>query len=163
MEKQKIYVKRRRQNYGEPGIASFCRRAVKATLQEEGIDIPVEMEILISDDKEIAEVNYTHRGKSEPTDVLSFPTSEYIPGKFQAEMGDLNPQTGCLHLGDIILSNERAVAQAKEYGHETSREIAYLIVHATLHLLGYDHQEETEKENMREREETILAKLGLTR
>ena len=163
MLKQKIYVKRQKQSFGEAGIASLCRRAVKATLHEEGIDIAVEVEVLISDDKGIAEINHTHRGKAQPTDVLSFPTGNYTPGAFSADMADFNPETGCVHLGDIVLSNQRAVAQAREFGHETNREIAYLVVHATLHLLGYDHQVEEEKAVMRKQEEQILQKLGLMR
>ena len=163
MLKQKIYVKRQKQTFGGPGITSLCRRAVKATLQAENIEDPVEIDILISDDKGIAEINMQYRNKPEPTDVLSFPTGDYIPGNFQGKVEDFNHETGCIHLGDIILSNERAVKQAVTYGHETSREIAYLIVHATLHLLGYDHMNEADKEIMRQREEVILQQIGLLR
>ena len=163
MQKQKIYVKRQKQGFGEPGITSLCRRAVKATLQEEKVECPVEVDVLLSNDKGIAEINEEHRNKAEATDVLSFPTGNYIPGNFQADMADLNPETGCIHLGDIVLSNERAVRQAKEYGHASNREIAYLIVHATLHLLGYDHQTDAEREMMRTKEERILEILGLVR
>ena len=164
MVKHKVYVKRQRQGLGERGITSLCRRAIKATLQEEGIEIPVEINVLVSDDKGIQEINCEHRGKDKPTDVLSFPNGNYIPGAFTANETDIDPETGCLHLGDIVLSSERATNQAEEYGHDTSREIAYLMVHSTLHLLGYDHETSTEaQEQMRDREEHILGTLGLTR
>jgi len=163
MIKHKVYVKRQRQGLGERGITSLCRRAIKATLQEEGIGIPVEISVLVSDDKGIREINRAHREKDEATDILSFPTGTYTPGGFQANEADINPESGCLHLGDIVLSSERAASQAEEYGHDTTREIAYLMAHATLHLLGYDHEAPEAQEQMREREEHVLGTLGLTR
>ena len=163
MIKHKVYVKRQRQGLGERSITSLCRRAIKATLQEEGVITPVEISVLISDDKGIRELNNTHRGIDKATDVLSFPTHVLIPGNFQAKEEDLDPQTGTLHLGDIMLSCERAESQAGEYGHDTTREIAYLMVHATLHLLGYDHENPEDQARMREREEQTLGILGLTR
>jgi len=163
MIKHKVYVKRQRQGLGERGITSLCRRAIKATLQEEGINIPVEISVLVSDNKGIQEINRAHREKDTPTDVLSFPTGQYISGAFEAKEADINPETDCLHLGDIVLSSERATSQAEEYGHDTSREIAYLMVHSTLHLLGYDHESPEGQAEMRAREEHILGTLGLTR
>ena len=163
MVKHKVYVKRQRQGLGEQGITSLCRRAIKATLQEEGVSIPTQVSVLVSDDKGMREINKEHRGKDVPTDVLSFPTAVYIPGGFRANPTDIDPETGCLHLGDIVISSERAAAQAEEYGHDTTRELAYLMVHATLHLLGYDHETEADETLMRKREEEILGTLGLTR
>ncbi|MCL2568561.1 MAG: rRNA maturation RNase YbeY [Oscillospiraceae bacterium] len=163
MVKHKVYVKRQRQGLGERGITSLCRRAIKATLQEEGIITPVQISVLVSDDKGIREINKTHRDKDVPTDVLSFPAAVYVPGDFQADEADIDPETECLHLGDIVISSERAAAQAEEYGHEVTREIAYLMVHATLHLLGYDHEDPADQKRMRAREEHILSSLGLTR
>jgi len=163
MVKHKVYVKRQRQGLGERGITSLCRRAIKATLQEENITIPVQVSVLVSDDKGIREINLEHRGKDMPTDVLSFPSAVYVPGHFEANEADIDPETECLHLGDIVISSERAAAQAEEYGHEVTREIAYLMVHATLHLLGYDHENEADQKQMRSREEHILGTLGLVR
>ena len=163
MVKHKVYVKRQRQGLGERGITSLCRRAIKATLQEENITVPVQVSVLVSDDKGIREINLEHRSKDEPTDVLSFPTAVYTPGRFKADETDIDPETGCLHLGDIVISSERATEQAGEYGHETSREIAYLMVHSTLHLLGYDHEKPEDVKEMRKREEHILGTLGLAR
>ncbi|MCL2563618.1 MAG: rRNA maturation RNase YbeY [Oscillospiraceae bacterium] len=163
MTKHKIYVKRQRQGLGEQGITSLCRRAVKATLLEEGIVIPVQISVLVSDDKGIRALNRDHRDKDTPTDVLSFPAAVYIPAAFEAREDDIDPETGCLHLGDIIISGERAKKQAAEYGHNTTREITYLMVHATLHLLGYDHKVADDKAQMRGREEHVMGTLGLTR
>ena len=163
MVKHKVYVKRQRQGLGERSITSLCRRAIKATLQEEGIETPVEISVLVSDDKGLREINREHRDIDAVTDVLSFPNQVYIPGAFRANAEDVNPETGVLHLGDIVLSCERAESQAKEYGHETTREIAYLMVHSTLHLLGYDHEDPADKERMREREDHVLDTLGLSR
>jgi len=163
MVKHKIYVKRQRQGLGEHGITALCRRAIKATLQEEGVEIQTEISVLISDNKGIAEINREHREKDMPTDVLSFPNADYIPGAFQVNEADIHPETGYLHMGDIIISSEKACEQAAEYGHETTREIAYLMVHATLHLLGYDHENEDDQKRMRAREEKVLGLLGLIR
>jgi len=164
MIKHKVYVKRQRQGLGERGITSLCRRAIKATLQEEGIEIPIEISVLVSDDRGIREINREQRGKDTSTDVLSFPSGHYKPGAFAVNEADIDPETGCLHLGDIVLSSERAANQAEEYGHDTTREIAYLMVHSALHLLGYDHEASSESQaQMREREEHILGTLGLIR
>ena len=163
MVKHKVYVKRQRQGLGERSITSLCRRAIKATLQEEGITTPVEISVLVSDDKGIREINRDHRNIDAATDVLSFPAKAYTPGNFQAQAEDVSPETGTIHLGDIVISCERAEKQAEEYGHETTREIAYLMVHSTLHLLGYDHQEPEEQAQMRLREEHVLGTLGLSR
>lgn len=163
MIKHKVYVKRQRQGLGERSITSLCRRAIKATLQEEGVDILCEVSVLVTDDKGIRELNREHREIDEATDVLSFPMQELKPGAFQAEEIDVDPETGYLHLGDIVMSAERADMQAREYGHSISRELAYLMVHATLHLLGYDHIEESQRAVMREREEKILSSISLTR
>ena len=163
MVKHKVYVKRQRQGLGERSITSLCRRAIKATLQEENITTPVEISVLVSDDKGIREINREHRNIDAVTDVLSFPTHTYTPGNFQPREADINPDTGCLHLGDIVLSSERAEHQAQEYGHDTTREIAYLMVHGTLHMLGYDHENREDQAVMRSREEHILGTLGLTR
>jgi len=163
MIKHKIYVKRQRQGLGEQGITSLCRRAIKATLQEEGIESQVEISVLVSDNKGIQEINREHRGKDTPTDVLSFPSAVYKPGAFVPNEADMNPETRCVHLGNIVLSSQKAQEQAEAYNHTITREIAFLMVHATLHLLGYDHENPEDTEQMREKEEHILGILGLMR
>ena len=103
------------------------------------------------------------RGIDKATDVLSFPAFTLSPGELPA-LEDADPGTGLVPLGDMVLSLERAAAQAREYGHAQSRELAYLTVHSVLHLLGYDHLDEGPmKVRMRAREEAILEELGITR
>ena len=98
-----------------------------------------------------------------PTDVLSFPAFDLRPGELPGP-GDADPGTGLVPLGDMMISMEHVAAQAKEYGHSNRRELAYLVVHSALHLLGYDHLDEGPmKRQMRAREEAILAELGITR
>jgi probable rRNA maturation factor len=108
-------------------------------------------------------VNLEQRGVDRPTDVLSFPMFSLEPGQLPGPE-DADPATGLIPLGDMMLSMERVQAQAKEYGHANRRELAYLVVHSVLHLLGYDHLDEgPEKARMRAREEAIMAELGLER
>lgn len=162
MVKHKVYVKRQRQGLGERNMTSLCRRAVKATLYYEDIETPCEVSILATDDKGIKEINKKHRSVDMPTDVLSFPTHNFMPGNFKA-LPEMFEEDEYVHLGDIVISADRASAQADEYGHNVMRELAYLTVHATLHLLGYDHENEEDKLTMRQKEENILNELGLRR
>jgi len=162
--KHKIYVKRQRQGLGEKNITALCRRVIKAALFEEKVEVPCEISVVITDDKGIQEINLAQRNVDKPTDVLSFPMHDYKPGNFEVNAEDIDPDTGHLHLGDIVISAQRVEAQAEEYGHSVGRESAYLIVHGVLHLLGYDHVEDEEaKAVMRQKEEEILGKLGLLR
>ena len=105
-----------------------------------------------------------------PTDVLSFPMVDYVdPGDFShldtplAKTKYFNLESGELLLGDIVISVDRAREQAKEYGHSLEREIAFLTAHSMLHLMGYDHMEEKERELMEQKQEKILQDLGITR
>lgn len=112
-----------------------------------------EISVLICDADEIHELNKTYRSVDAPTDVLSFALNE-------GEDNDVEEEK---MLGDIVINLDRAVEQAKEYGHSREREMAYLAVHGFLHILGYDHYEEEEKKEMRKAEEAILGSLGLAR
>ncbi len=141
----------------DEGLRSFLRKAIRTALDGEGVDVPCEINVLITNDGGIHRINLDMRGVDAPTDVLSFPMFDLRPG-------DTDPATGLAPLGDMCISLERAKAQAKEYGHANRRELAYLAVHSTLHLLGYDHLDEgPEKARMREREEYIMKELGLER
>ena len=144
-------------------VQSWLRRAVCAALDAEGVDVPCEIDVLLTDDGGIHQVNLDMRRVDAPTDVLSFPMFELSPGdKPSAE--DADPATGLVPLGDMCVSLERARAQGEEYGHGLERELSYLAVHSVLHLLGYDHLDEgPEKARMRSREEAIMAELGLER
>ena len=124
-----------------------------------------EVNVLLTDNAGIHQINLDMRGIDNPTDVLSFPMFQLTPGA-PPTLDDVeaDPGTGLVPLGDMVLSLERAEAQGAEYGHGAEREAAYLAVHSVLHLLGYDHLDEGPmKAQMREREEAILAALGITR
>ena len=145
------------------GLRSFLRKVVRAALDAEGVDTSCEVNILVTNDAGIRRVNLDTRGVDAPTDVLSFPMFDLQPGD-KPWSEDADPATGLVPLGDMCLSLERARAQAKEYGHSSRRELAYLAVHSALHLLGYDHLDEGPmKAQMRAREEAIMAELGLER
>lgn len=149
---------------GEFPCAALLERAIGAALEAEGVATPCEVDVLITDDEGIHQINLEQRGIDRPTDVLSFPMFNYLPGQPPADGADADPATGLTPLGDMVISLERARAQAEEYGHPVERELCYLAVHSVLHLLGYDHMDEgEEKAQMRAREEAILGKLGMTR
>ena len=139
-------------------------RVIPAALEAEGVAVPCEVDVLLTDDAGIHQINLEQRQVDRPTDVLSFPMFELVPGEPPADDADADPETGLLPLGDMVISLERARAQGEEYGHGVQREVAYLAVHSVLHLLGYDHMDEGPmKAQMRAREEAILDKLGILR
>lgn len=139
------------------GVRMLVRRCCHAVLVQEGFEGSAEISVTFVDDERIKELNKTHRNIDKATDVLSFPLGEN--GVY-----DENPDTGAKMLGDIVISMERAVEQAKEYGHPLQREVAFLTVHSMLHLLGYDHVNGgLEAVHMREKEEAVLTQLGLKR
>ena len=151
-----------------PGAASdgncaLIRRTIRMALAAEGMELPCEVDVLLTNDEGIYQINRDMRNVDRPTDVLSFPEFDLTPGDLPTEE-DADPGTGLIPLGDMVLSMERVAAQAKEYGHSKRRELAYLVTHSVLHLLGYDHLDEgAMKKQMREREEAIMAALGLER
>ena len=150
----------------ESGTATDAPFALVADccLAAEGVTLPCAVHVLLTGDERIHEINREQRGVDRPTDVLSFPMFNYRPGQPPADGADADPATGLTPLGDMVISLERARAQAEEYGHPVERELCYLAVHSVLHLLGYDHMDEgEEKAQMRAREEAILGKLGMTR
>lgn len=150
-----------------PGInesqRAFVRKCIRTALTAEGVDVPCEIDVLITSDGGIRAVNREMRGVDKPTDVLSFPMFAIAPGD-KPSAAQADPATGLVPLGDMMISWPHVAAQAKEYGHSNRRELAYLTVHSVLHLLGYDHLDEGPmKAQMRSREEAILAQLGVTR
>ena len=139
------------------GLRILIRRACNAVLEYEHFEGPAEISVTFVDNAAIAELNNQYRSKPMPTDVLSFPLGEN--GEY-----DINEDTGCAMLGDIVISMEKAMEQAQLYGHPLQREIAFLTVHSMLHLLGYDHEAGgLEAVKMREKEEAVLIQLGLPR
>ena len=151
-----------------PGAANdancaLIRRTIRTALAAEGLTAPCEVDVLLTDDDGIHEINREMRQVDRPTDVLSFPEFELTPGQLPGPE-DAAPGTGLIPLGDMVLSMERVAAQAREYGHSKRRELSYLVTHSVLHLLGYDHLDEGPmKAQMRAREEAIMALLGLER
>ena len=150
-----------------PGISdekrAFIRKVIRTALAAEGVTFPCEIDVLLTHDAGIHQINRDMRQVDRATDVLSFPEFDLTPGQLPGE-GDADPGTGLVPLGDMVISMEHVAAQAKEYGHSNRRELAYLVVHSVLHLLGYDHLDEGPmKAQMRGREEAIMAELGLTR
>ena len=139
------------------GLRILIRRACTAVLEYEHFDGPAEISVTFVDNAKIAELNNQYRNKPMPTDVLSFPLGQ--DGQY-----DVDPDTGAKILGDIVISMERAMEQAELYGHPLQREVAFLTVHSMFHLLGYDHVDGgLAAVQMREKEEGVLAKLGLSR
>ena len=150
----------------QPFISSIISKCVEATLREEGISVPCEINVLVTNDRGIHAINKASRDIDRPTDVLSFPMFQLEPGNPPADWTEfLDPETDLCPLGDMCISLERATAQAKEFGHSVKREVGYLTIHSMLHLLGYDHLDEGEqKKKMRAREEAIAATIpGMSR
>ena len=144
--------------------AALLRRVITAALEAEGLTSPCEIDVLLTDDEGIRQINREMRQLDTATDVLSFPAFSLQPGVLPEPEEDADPGTGRIPLGDMVISVEHAAAQAKEFGHAQTRELAYLAVHSVLHLLGYDHVDEGEqKRQMRQREEAILSRLGIVR
>ena len=145
------------------GLEAQFQRVITAALDAEGVEVPCEINVLVTDDEGIHQINLEQRDIDRPTDVLSFPMFELEPGEHPDEM-DADPETELVPLGDMVISLERAGEQAREFGHSVEREVCYLTVHSVLHLLGYDHMDEGPmKAQMRARDEEILGALGITR
>ena len=145
-------------------LSEIMQKAVATTLQTVGADDETDFEVsvLITDDEGIHQINKETRDIDSPTDVLSFPILEFDEdGVMIEESGDYDGDM--LLLGDIVISLERAKAQAEEYGHTLQREVGFLTVHSTLHLLGFDHMEEPYTTLMRDREKEIMNIMDLHR
>ena len=143
----------------QPIVSSIIGRCIEATLKAENIPVKCEINVLVTNDKGIHAINKESRDIDRPTDVLSFPMFQLEAGNPPEDWEEyLDIETEMCPLGDMCISLERAVAQAKEFGHSVKREVGYLTIHSMLHLLGYDHLDEGEmKKQMRAREEAIAA------
>lgn len=156
MSTVKVMISDRQKEVKIPtGIRLLIRRSCHAVLENEGFGHPSEVSVSFIGSDEIRKLNREYRGKDAVTDVLSFPNSD--TGEY-----DINQDTGCAMLGDIVICVSRAMEQAEQFGHSLRRELSYLTVHSMLHLLGYDHEAGgLEQVRMREKEEAVLTKLGL--
>lgn len=140
----------------------LIEKAVRLCVKRSCFEVPCEVYITLTDNEGIRQLNREQRGIDKPTDVLSFPLLDYSDGKPLIEAGDIDPDSGMVCLGDIIISVEKALEQADEYGHSREREFAFLAVHGTLHLLGYDHESKDDESIMFSMQESILDEMGLT-
>ena len=150
----------------QPIISNIITKCIETTLAAEKITVPCEINVLVTNDKGIHAINLASRQIDRPTDVLSFPMFQLEPGNPPEDWEEyLDFETQMCPLGDMCISLERAIAQAKEYGHSVHREVGYLTIHSMLHLLGYDHLDEGPmKAQMRAREEAIAATIpGMSR
>ncbi len=141
---------------GERPPSAWLKRVVRAALAAEKASSSSEVTVLIAGQEKVHQLNRTYLEEDRPTDVLSFPM---LPP--EADKTDfVAPPDGMVHLGDIVVSLPQATEQAREHRHSTNREIAILVIHGVLHLLGYDHAEAEEEQKMRQRESLILGELG---
>ncbi|KAB3535355.1 rRNA maturation RNase YbeY [Alkaliphilus pronyensis] len=149
-----LVIDNRQQDYElDNSLILLMEEAVKKSLEYEEWDLNYEVSLSLVNNNEMRELNRYYRGKDYATDVLSFPLVD------NEDPHDLEEKL----LGDIVLSLEKAREQAIEYQHSFNREVCFLIVHSMLHLMGYDHGNDTEKEIMRNKEDAILALLGQER
>ena len=135
----------------------LVKKAVKGALKFEKFKYSAEVSVTFTDNEGIRELNREHRDKDSATDVLSFPMYNFVEGETPAD-------EDTAELGDIVISLERALEQAKEFGHSLKREIAFLTVHSVLHLLGYDHEiSEEDEKDMFERQDNIMKMIKISR
>lgn len=158
MARAKVYISNRQKKIKIPtGARLLIKRCCNAVLAAEEMPDAAEISVSLVDNGSIRELNASYRQKDSATDVLSFPMGE--KGSY-----DINEETGASILGDIVISMERAVEQARLYGHSLERELGFLTVHSMFHLLGYDHETDgMQARIMREKEEAVLQGLGLSR
>jgi len=150
-----------------PEQEQLLERCIAAALQVMQCVYPIEVTITLTDDEQIQQINAEYRGIDRSTDVLSFPMLDFSQGQSVAQPGlfaqDVDPQTGELLLGDIVISIPTAQRQAEEYGHSVDRELSFLTVHGMMHLMGHDHETPEQQAPMRAAEEAALALVGQSR
>lgn len=148
-----------------PSVTAHIKRCIRGALAEEGIKVPCEINVLLTDNAGIRRFNREYRQIDSETDVLSFPMFELEPGSFPEDPAELlDPGEDTVPLGDMAISMEKVRSQATEFAHSQERELGYLTVHSVLHLLGYDHLDDGPmKKQMREREDAIMESLQIPR
>lgn len=146
----------------------IIREIILASLDYEKCPYEAEVSVILTDNEGIHEINRDYRQIDAPTDVLSFPMVDFERKSDFSHVEDaaedyFDPETGELVLGDIIISVEKVIEQAEKYGHSQERELAFLVAHSMLHLCGYDHMEDAEREVMEQKQSEILAEKGYCR
>lgn len=147
------------------GINELLLLCTTTVLEHEKIEFDCQIDITITTNEEIREINNEHRGKDYATDVLSFPMAEFKNGEFLDDIEFcIDPETNLVPLGDMIISYDKILEQALEFGHSNEREFAFLTVHSVLHLLGYDHElEDEDADLMRAKEKELMNILEIHR
>lgn len=148
--------------------AKLAEEVIDACLDYSEFPYEAEVNLTLTDNEGIHQINKEFRDIDRPTDVLSFPMLDYeMPGDFSflddENSNDFNPDTGEAILGDIVISVDKVLEQAESFGHSIEREYAFLIVHSMLHLFGYDHMEQEEAKVMEEKQREILHKMNILR
>lgn len=151
----------------ELDFENIITKVVNTSLDTEDCPYDIELNVILTDNNEIKEINKEYREIDSATDVLSFPMVDYTsPSDFSHLEEDdtyFNIETGELILGDIVISVEKVIEQANEYGHSLERELSFLVAHSMMHLFGYDHMVDEERIVMEERQELVLTTLGINR
>lgn len=152
----------------ELAVEEIITQVVKEALRHENCPYDIELNVLLTDNASIQEINKEQRQIDAPTDVLSFPMIDYeTPADFsivEKQTEDyFNPETGELLLGDIVISVDKVLEQAESYGHSAKRELAFLVAHSMLHLFGYDHMEDEERLVMEEKQRELMHNLSIER
>ena len=151
LEEIEIFVEEKFQKLVDEG---WARKIAQNVLQAEGVALPYEVSLVFTDSETVQQLNRDYRVVDEPTDVLAF----YMLPQNEVDDSFALPPDGVTRLGEVIISYPQAVEQAREQGHSPERELALLIIHGILHLLGYDHEEPEEESKMMERERGLLGK-----
>jgi probable rRNA maturation factor len=152
----------------ELDIEKEAKEIIEFVLEKTGCPWECEVNLTITDNPGIHRLNKEFRDIDRPTDVLSFPMADFPQAGDYSWLDDggedcFNPDTGELMLGDIVISADKVLEQAKEYGHSVKREFCFLIVHSMLHLIGYDHIEEADRLVMEPLQKQILDDAGINR
>lgn len=121
------------------------------------------LEVALVGEREIRQLNVSYREKDAVTDVLSFPMIHYVDGAPNPGVGDIDLETQLIVLGEVCVCHKRAITQAEEYGHSVRREVAFLVAHGILHLLGFDHETTEDAALMQAEQELILSEMGINR
>lgn len=162
-----VYIEYETTHSLELPYEEIIRQVAQAAVDYEDCPYETQVNVLLTDNEGIHEMNREYRQIDRPTDVLSFPMTEYpAPSDFslvEKDMDSFDPDTGELILGDIVISVDKVQEQAKAYGHSEKRELAFLVAHSMLHLMGYDHMEEQERTDMEARQREILEQLEISR
>lgn len=154
-----VIIENRQEKVGfSEAIGSLIKKSIEEALNYEGLDFIDEVDVLLVDNEAIKILNRDFRGVDKETDVLSFPMYDGIE-----DIMSQKESTAPMLLGDIVISLEQAKAQGLDFGHGIEREVSYLTVHSILHLLGYDHMQESDKKIMREKEKNIMMHMGIER